>query len=446
MKSKHAKYILFQIIFILNPFLSYSQSKSITSDIIVNIIPPTNNNVFYSMDIYQTFYIKGCDTTNNIILLSKSNINLKTKETDIKIKKITINKIEYNKSSKNNRKIQIPHNNNNKIDTVVVQYSYTGNIHSLVLMSENIKKIYYCDSQEEEWYFLNKNVQINNLSIFIPPNFTVFCNQQSLFVDTNQYGYKCTNIEETGINFFIINNNFYNKETIKIKNKIFSFYFLKNYNSLFNDSVKYIDFNKKHYDSLILNIDTSIKYLLTFFDDSIKNNIPVIELLWKYKGMYKGNYIVCDTSFLSKPNHNFTHELIHSLSKLNTVKSDTGKYFIEESLTEYLSIYFFYFNDNKKRNKFFNNKIIKYSSYSNNKYNSIFQIEKNDKKAWGIIYDRTPFIIHSFAISIGEEKFINLLKDFYSIKKDFVCWADFIEFLDSNGITKKQIEKFSEQL
>ena len=160
--------------------------------------------------------------------------------------------------------------------------------------------------------------------------------------------------------------------------------------------------------------------------------------------------ILIDTSFWH--NHNLTHELIHLSNYVSFEKNDTIAYFFGESITEYLAVCFRY-EDKQARDLVFNKKIIRFAKEPNEDY-SIFKLESN---SWDentvrgsslVVYDKTPFIIHTLAQMVGEDKFHAALKQFYAKVAEgmAVNLPNFEQTLKENGITDSQWNWFMKNL
>ncbi len=112
-----------------------------------------------------------------------------------------------------------------------------------------------------------------------------------------------------------------------------------------------------------------------------------------------------------------THELLHVMDGgvLGSIpESDSAHYFFSESLIEYLAVCM----DNplpESRDSVFGRKLASCSDLSG----SVFGLTDNRRSgedghgSGSIIYDRTPYIIHDFAVETGEKRFMDIFRDFY---------------------------------
>jgi hypothetical protein len=157
--------------------------------------------------------------------------------------------------------------------------------------------------------------------------------------------------------------------------------------------------------------------------------------------------IIIDTSFWN--DHCFIHELLHCFIQHETKKADSAKLLFEESIIEYLSVYYYYGN---QKDSIFNIKSAKVNEFSNT---SIFSTLKNRMDTatgdgdYKVVYNKTPVIIRQFAEKIGgDEVFIDLLfRYYYAIGNDMdVSFDDMRNFFLTNGITQEDWKWFEENL
>ena len=162
--------------------------------------------------------------------------------------------------------------------------------------------------------------------------------------------------------------------------------------------------------------------------------------------------ILIDTSYWQE--HDLIHELIHLYSKnpLSQYDDDSTIYFFGESITEYLAVCIRY-EDKQTRDLVFNKKIILFAKEPNEHY-SIFKLSSNSadlntaRGSYLVVYHKTPFIIHTFAQMVGEEKFHAALKQFYAkvAKGMTINLSNFEQIVKENGVTDKQWNWFIRNL
>ena len=160
--------------------------------------------------------------------------------------------------------------------------------------------------------------------------------------------------------------------------------------------------------------------------------------------------VFVDTSFWH--NYSLIHELIHLYNDVPLSKDDSTFYFFEESITEYLAVCFRY-EDKQTRDLVFNKKMISFAQEPNEDY-SIFKLASNSadgNTARGsslVVYNKTPFIIHTLAQMVGEDKFHAALKEFYTkvAKGMAVNLSNFEQIVKENGITDRQWNWFVKNL
>jgi hypothetical protein len=152
--------------------------------------------------------------------------------------------------------------------------------------------------------------------------------------------------------------------------------------------------------------------------------------------------ILIDTSEVFESN-TLIHELIHAYyDNLTPPKNDTTSLFFREGLTEYLAKYL-QCKDRLIRDSIFHYDMI--SNYKSGNYGfSIFQKDNTELGEYCI----TPFIIHVFAQTIGEEKFLSILNHFFKeAKKQGNFSMELLEkLMKKNGITSRQWNWFVKNL
>jgi hypothetical protein len=151
--------------------------------------------------------------------------------------------------------------------------------------------------------------------------------------------------------------------------------------------------------------------------------------------------ILVDTSAVFESD--LIHELIHAYyNHLLPPEGDTTQLFFGEGLTEYLAKYLQY-KDRLIRDSVFHYDMV--GNYKAGNYGfSIFQKDNTELGEYCI----TPFMIHVFAQTVGEEKFISILNHFFREgKKQGSFSMELLEkLMKENGVTDKQWNWFVKNL
>jgi hypothetical protein len=226
--------------------------------------------------------------------------------------------------------------------------------------------------------------------------------------------------------------------------------------------------SKKLTDKYITEVKDVFKKLNTFFAPLEQSEINIYEadltmvtpngnLQWGVSiPIWKENKfsILIDTSAILYTN-TMIHELIHIYyNRILPAENDSTSFFFGESMTEYLAKCFKYKNL-RQRDSMFNQAMVDFARMNYTEY-SIFKVSDNsmlsDSSSMAgssqVIYLKTPFVIHVFAQMIGEEKFLNIVSQFYKEAKqrNEISFIRFEELLKENGVSDKQWEWFVKNL
>jgi hypothetical protein len=151
--------------------------------------------------------------------------------------------------------------------------------------------------------------------------------------------------------------------------------------------------------------------------------------------------ILIDTSGTFESN--LIHELIHAYySDLTPPTNDSTHLFFEEGLTEYLAKCVQY-KALLVRDSAFHYDMI--DNYKAGNYGfSIFQKNNTELGEYCI----TPFVIHIFAQTVGEKKFLSILNHFFkeAKKQSYFSMTLLERLMKENGITNKQWNWFMKNL
>lgn len=277
------------------------------------------------------------------------------------------------------------------------------------------------------WYFNLAGMIISECVIHHPEQYMVYSNQPLI-----RHAGKVVivpEIHDYGINLYLVNPAYYRHTGIRKRNTALTCF--QTYGAKYNEDSTDLVINKILPDKSIKKRTKNMRRLLNrltkFFPTDEPLDILVIDgdlrrgnSVWGNTSKFGiGKYLILiDTSMWR--NNSICHEMIHVLDNNilgNVSRNDSTYYFFAESLIEYLSNYFFW-EDKSERN----NNYLSYGLHMLNKDYKIKTIWKlnGNRTADGsadIIYFRTPYVLHCYALRIGEDKFISILHDFYSFSK-----------------------------
>ncbi|MDR1878317.1 MAG: hypothetical protein LBQ64_01985 [Bacteroidales bacterium] len=157
-------------------------------------------------------------------------------------------------------------------------------------------------------------------------------------------------------------------------------------------------------------------------------------------------FIVIDSNDILRST-TFIHELIHTYyNRLLPPEGDSTRHFFGEAITEYLAKCMKYDNV-RLRDSVFNEDIIGHCLSSSEPYKIfIDSIAYNNSLGE---YRYTPFVIHTFAQMMGENKFLAILSRFFKETKQNNTSFSFKrleELMKENGVTDKQWNWFIKRL
>jgi len=328
--------------------------------------------------------------------------------------------------------------------------------------------LWSCMPSWHSWYFNYPNMQFNKVE-FTNSNDSLLY----FFVDvpSSQQNGKMildTKSIDRDINFFLIQKPFYHKTTCIQNVDTINIYLDKGAilipnpkGSISNNTV--VPGNRVTQaleDSCKNSIKRTLKKINDFFSplhgtiDIFDADLTINDVITWGKGASdrKNNHhlILIDTSYWH--DQSLIHELIHLYNYVPLPEKDSTVYFFNESITEYLAVCFCY-EDKQERDLVFNQKIISFARVPNKDY-SIFKLSSNSANANTgrgsslVVYDKTPFIIHTLAQMVGEEKFLAALKQFYAkvAQGMAINLPNFEQILKENGVTDKQWDWFMRNL
>ena len=354
--------------------------------------------------------------------------------------------------------------------TVKLNYFYNSDYTIRSMNSHAPHYVWPCEQFNSSWYFTCSDMQIDKVEFNNPYDSLLY-----LFVDAPTYRRNgkiildMKQINKENINFYLFEKPFFSKTTcIEDANTI---------NIYLDRGQIWIPTPDAFWNNIILPgnratqaLEDSCKFFISNALKKIKTIFPPIQgvvidifdadlsvnentIAWGTAASDDNNkhhMVLIDTSMWR--DHSLIHELIHLYNPIPYSKDDSTYYFFAESITEYLAVCFRY-EDKQKRDLVFNQKIIYFAREPNDDY-SIFKLSSNTRGGNTgrgsaiVVYDKTPFILHTLAQMIGEDKFYAVLKQFYAKVAEGMAinLPNFEQLLKENGLTDKQWDWFMRSL
>ncbi|MDR0697783.1 MAG: hypothetical protein LBG28_00975 [Tannerella sp.] len=146
-----------------------------------------------------------------------------------------------------------------------------------------------------------------------------------------------------------------------------------------------------------------------------------------------GNFILCDTSFASST-VSLIHESIHILYPFREKKASKAKYFIGESLVEWVAHYVVFGRFSQDMSQF---------DFSET---SLYEIDVNNSKTFNYLYNKGPHIIQQFADNTDPALLKNAILHFFILNKNTdVGYEHFLQYL-SNFFPEEEIRLLDERV
>jgi len=360
-----------------------------------------------------------------------------------------------------------------KTKKIIIKYEYQSDF---PIRNKGTNTIFFMQPQINEWhswFFTCKNMKISIINYVIPDNRAYFFATNMTELSNNKYSTHTKSIINDEISFYLLRKPYYDKVSLK-KNTVTMNLFLNKgvHIDTISDTLKKfgriqpqnnISDTKKH--KIENYIKISLQKIISFFNykDNFSLNIADANLYFEEENGRKhvwGKAIECsDTSYFLAIDTSFwntsdlIHEMIHAFNKYLPARNEKSFYFFNESMVEYLAVCFGY-EDLQARDSAFNTKMQYFNKLDTTLLygkNTIWNLKSNEtiiENGLGgtspIIYFKTPYLIHAFAKSIDENRFLSILKLFYlnTQTKKKCEFSDFEKIFKQNGITDKQLSDF----
>jgi hypothetical protein len=412
--------------------------------------PINPSNIRYRLDCIQTVELSNYDNDTLVLYvkmpyfrIQKSQVNDLYPNLKIYIKSDDNAEYENAKFDFDGRimKIETPEKNSK----IQIEYPF---FNTYFLRTDSMKMLAFISpyiSAYQSWYFspnYEDTIRFENLTIKVPEN-TYFFATCPYERQEQQYILNTQKTQDKDISFFVLEKDYYEKYEINPHVNVFFsrgvFIDIPNQIRIPLDSI-----DKEIVNSRLNTVKKTINKIESIFGT---DNNYIIDIADAYR---KRGQFVEGTAYFTSDNASFLyidsafwntsslmHELIHCYTRF---AKDSSGYFFSESMTEYIATYLFY-EDAHVRDSIFTDNILIDLRYKDIVRKSIFNLTENSTplKGYGtsiVIYWEIPFIIHTLAKRVGEEKFINILKKFYKQAKEKgkTDFNDFEKIMKANGV------------
>jgi hypothetical protein len=275
-----------------------------------------------------------------------------------------------------------------------VSYDVIGTGFFFYIQNYNYRDV-FCYHYDYE-YFYPMDIPINKVDVIAPDSISIFCSHE-----------KGVNKEDE-IYLTFLNNNYFKKETVPIKNVgIINIY---TPDSLVYD-VTLIERKKEFF--TYLNV-------LSSYNIMSNKNIDVLLMNWRNKktrnayGRVFGNHCICDYIVSS---NSILHEILHMVLPSELDELSKGRYFIGESIIEWLTHYL-------------SGRIGNIDISQEIKEQNLHDVNANHFDTWNLIYKVGPAILQKIANKSSEDVLANAIITFLQKnEKKVICYNDFLYHL-----------------
>lgn len=313
------------------------------------------------------------------------------------------------------------------------------------------------------WYpLLYDNFADFQVSIRVPIHYRVFAflpaDNIQKSKDKSIYYYT---LYDEDFPLFITQSEIYKRDSILRNNTLFNFYYIPNKKRfLEKNENQYLFTNEQHkIDSLFQtmysrSIEAFFWYSENLWLQDIKE-VNIIETTLSGMGLGLGNFILVDDNIINNDflyKTKISHEISHLWLGLHTKYQEVGRYFLSESIPEYVNLLFFesWAGEEAMEKTILNHKDFK--EWRNPpqitvSFNDVLNRRKDGSETdLFIIYSKGPVFLHEFRKLIGKDKFLKIIIDTYMPKNDLINLSDFEENIKRNGCWEEYLKLFEMKL
>jgi hypothetical protein len=169
-------------------------------------------------------------------------------------------------------------------------------------------------------------------------------------------------------------------------------------------------------------------------------------------GVCMNSFILMDRSLINMEaldNYAFSHEIGHLWIGSHTEYLAKGKYFLGESVNEYVNLLYFesWAGENAFENAIQDKINLKYSDvpFFTVSFEQVLN-QRNGNLQTEVIYNKGVVFVHEFRKMIGKEKLLKIIRETYSVPNHFVTLKDFEKSIKENGCWNEYLKLYTMKL
>jgi hypothetical protein len=337
--------------------------------------------------------------------------------------------------------------------------SYSDSIYAYPVLFDTSQ--IFCE-RFNKWYpVLYDNFAYYEVTTIVPKTHKVFayypesnCKEMD---GKNYYSFSCY---DEDFPFFITPINiFHQHKVIQHNNICFEFYFLPRLRRLVSikENKPFFVTDSTQIDSLLnISINRSIAaiewYNANLWPKEIKN-LSFVETGILGLGAGLGSFVLMDRMLMNMEaieNYALSHELSHIWLGIHTEYLAKGKFFMGESIPEYINLMFYEsWAGNDAFEKAIQDKInltLFEVPFYTVTFEQVLNQKKGDSQADEIIYHKGVVFVHEFQKMIGKDKLLKIVRETYSVPNHFVTLKDFENSVKANDCWNEYLKLYEIEL
>lgn len=312
-----------------------------------------------------------------------------------------------------------------------------------------------------KWYpVIYDNFSDYNVIVTVPKTHKVFAYYpETAFKSTDEKGFYSYNCFDEDFPLLITQSDiFQEKKVIQHKNTYFEFNFLPRNRQLLAviDKKPVFISDSTQIDSLLnVSINRSIGALCWYNENLWTRQIDTLRFVETSifgLGACMNSFILMDRSLMNMEvldNYALSHEIGHLWIGIHTEYSAKGKYFLGESINEYVNLLYYesWAGENAFKNAIQDKINIKYFDvpYFTVTFEQVLN-QRNGHLQTELIYNKGVVFVHEFRKMIGKEKLLKIIRETYSAPNHFVTLKDFENSIKANGCWNEYLKLYEMKL